>query len=100
MVATIDVQLHYNNRLLPATCEKQGRNRGSDKLHRIHRCKWQEIRGLDTRYKIIFLGGEKIVIIPGETPLSLIHQGNMVKVGKAGATLLLASPAFYRGTRA
>ncbi|MCD6203713.1 MAG: hypothetical protein J7I99_05070 [Methanophagales archaeon] len=33
------------------------------------------------------------------TPLSLIHQGNMV-VGKAGATLLPASPAFYRGTRA
>jgi len=35
------------------------------------------------------------MIISGETPLSLIHQGNMVKVRKAGATLLPASPAFY-----
>ena len=51
-------KLHHNNRLLPATCEKQGRNRGSDKLHRIHQCKWQAIRGLDTRYK---LGGLKMV---------------------------------------
>lgn len=36
-----------------------------------------------------------MVIIPRVTPLSLIHLENMVKVKKAGATLLPASPAFY-----
>jgi 4-hydroxy-3-polyprenylbenzoate decarboxylase len=37
----------------------------------------------------------KLVIIPRETPLSLIHLENLVTVKKAGAILLPASPAFY-----
>lgn len=37
----------------------------------------------------------KLVIIPREAPLSLIHLENMVTVKKAGAILLPASPAFY-----
>ncbi|MBL7117614.1 MAG: UbiX family flavin prenyltransferase [Candidatus Syntrophoarchaeum sp.] len=37
----------------------------------------------------------KLVIIPREAPLSLIHLANMVTVKKAGAILLPASPAFY-----
>jgi len=37
----------------------------------------------------------KLVIIPRETPLSLIHLANMVTVKKAGAIMLPAAPAFY-----
>ena len=37
----------------------------------------------------------KLVLIPREAPLSLIHLKNMVTVKKAGAVLLPASPAFY-----
>ncbi len=37
----------------------------------------------------------RLVIIPRETPLSLIHLTNMVTVKKAGAIMLPASPAFY-----
>ena len=37
----------------------------------------------------------RLVIIPRETPLSLIHLANMVTVKKAGAIMLPASPAFY-----
>jgi len=39
--------------------------------------------------------GRKLIVVPRETPLDLITLENMVKLKKAGVTLLPAMPAFY-----
>ncbi|MDC1142978.1 UbiX family flavin prenyltransferase, partial [Planctomycetota bacterium] len=39
--------------------------------------------------------GRKLVLVPRETPYSLISLRNMVKCAEAGATILDANPAFY-----
>jgi flavin prenyltransferase len=36
-----------------------------------------------------------LILVPRETPLSLIHLENMLRVTRAGATVLTASPGFY-----
>jgi 4-hydroxy-3-polyprenylbenzoate decarboxylase len=37
----------------------------------------------------------RLVVVPRETPLSLVHLRNMVAVTEAGATVLPAAPGFY-----
>jgi 4-hydroxy-3-polyprenylbenzoate decarboxylase len=39
----------------------------------------------------------RLVLMPRETPLSLIHLRNMLTVNEAGATVLFLAPGFYHG---
>ena len=39
----------------------------------------------------------KLMLMPRETPLSLIHLRNMLAVKEAGATVLFLAPGFYHG---
>jgi 4-hydroxy-3-polyprenylbenzoate decarboxylase len=41
----------------------------------------------------------KLVLMPRETPLSLIHLRNMLAVKEAGATVLFLAPGFYHDAR-
>jgi flavin prenyltransferase len=36
-----------------------------------------------------------LILVPRETPLSLVHLENMVRVTRAGATIMPAAPGFY-----
>ncbi len=37
----------------------------------------------------------KLVLVPRETPFNAIHLENMLRLSRAGATILAASPSFY-----
>jgi 4-hydroxy-3-polyprenylbenzoate decarboxylase len=39
--------------------------------------------------------GRKLLLVPRETPLSLVHLRNMVLCAEAGVTVLPAAPGFY-----
>ena len=39
--------------------------------------------------------GRPLVLVPRETPLSLVHLRNLVAAAEAGATVLPAAPGFY-----
>ena len=41
----------------------------------------------------------KLIVVPRETPLSLIHLENMKRVCEAGAVVLPASPGWYHGVQ-
>jgi flavin prenyltransferase len=39
----------------------------------------------------------KLIVVPRETPLSLIHLQGLTTLRQAGATILFAAPGFYHG---
>jgi flavin prenyltransferase len=41
--------------------------------------------------------GRKLVLVPRETPLSLIHLAGLTTLRQAGAVILFAAPGFYHG---
>jgi len=44
---------------------------------------------------VIMKEKRKLVIVPRETPLSIIHLENMLKLARMGVTILPAAPSFY-----
>jgi flavin prenyltransferase len=43
--------------------------------------------------------GRRLVLVPRETPLSLIHLNGLTTLRQAGAVILFAAPGFYHGAR-
>jgi len=43
--------------------------------------------------------GRKLILVPRETPLTLIHLENLARLARAGATILPAMPGFYTKPR-
>lgn len=41
----------------------------------------------------------KLILVPREAPLSLVHLRNMTAAAEAGAVILPAAPAFYHGVK-
>jgi len=39
--------------------------------------------------------GRKLILVPRETPFSIIHLENMLRLARAGAVILPANPGFY-----
>lgn len=44
---------------------------------------------------VVLKEGGKLVLVPRETPMSLIHLRNLTTLAEAGATVLPANPGFY-----
>jgi 4-hydroxy-3-polyprenylbenzoate decarboxylase len=44
---------------------------------------------------VVLKEGRKLIIVPRETPLSVIQLENMLRLARAGAVILPPSPAFY-----
>jgi 4-hydroxy-3-polyprenylbenzoate decarboxylase len=41
----------------------------------------------------------KLILVPRETPLSIVHLDNMRKAAEAGAVILPAMPGWYHGVK-
>ena len=48
---------------------------------------------------VVLKEGRKLVVVPRETPFSVIHLENMLRLAKAGAVILPPNPGFYHHPR-
>lgn len=49
---------------------------------------------------VVLKEGRKLILVPRETPLSIIHLENMLRLARAGATILPPNPGFYHHPQA
>ncbi len=71
--------------IIPASMGTVGAIANGVCLNNIH-------RGADVALK----EGRRLVIVPRESPLSAIHLENLLRLARAGATIVPPSPAFYQ----
>ena len=50
---------------------------------------------LDRAVEVALKEGRRLILVPRETPLSLVHLENMARLARSGAVILPASPGFY-----
>jgi 4-hydroxy-3-polyprenylbenzoate decarboxylase len=44
---------------------------------------------------VVLKEGRKLILVPRETPFSVIHLENMLRLARAGAIILPPNPGFY-----
>jgi 4-hydroxy-3-polyprenylbenzoate decarboxylase len=44
---------------------------------------------------VVLKEGRKLILVPRETPLSVVHLENMLRLARAGAVILPPNPGFY-----
>jgi 4-hydroxy-3-polyprenylbenzoate decarboxylase len=45
---------------------------------------------------VVIKEGNKLILVPRETPYSAIHLENMLKLARLGVSIIDANPAFYQ----
>ena len=50
---------------------------------------------LERAADVVLKEGKKLVLVPRETPFSVIHLENMLRLARLGAVILPANPGFY-----
>jgi 4-hydroxy-3-polyprenylbenzoate decarboxylase len=50
---------------------------------------------LERAADVVIKEGGKLVLVPRETPFSVIHLENMLKLARLGAVIVPANPGFY-----
>ena len=49
---------------------------------------------------VVLKEGRKLVLVPRETPFSVLHLENMLRLARAGAVILPPNPGFYHHPQA
>ena len=51
---------------------------------------------IDRAADVVLKEGRKLILVPRETPFSVLHLENMLRLARAGAMILPPSPGFYQ----